>query len=115
MLLDVNNIMVNALNEGAADPLAHCKRYIDALPPGIVGEIHLAGYCETDQIVIDDHGSRVRPDVWALYEHALRRFGPLPTLVEWDTDVPPLAVLTGEADHASAMLQRVAAADAVAA
>src|SRR5258706_119953 len=69
MLLDVNNIMVNALNEGVADPLAHCKRYIDALPQGIVGEIHLAGYCETDQIVIDDHGSRVRPDVWALYDH----------------------------------------------
>ncbi|HMC16678.1 MAG TPA: DUF692 domain-containing protein [Albitalea sp.] len=115
MLLDVNNIMVNALNEGVDDPLAHCKRYIDALPPGIVGEIHLAGYCETDQIVIDDHGSRVRADVWALYEHALRRFGALPTLVEWDTDVPPLAVLTGEADHASMLLQRVAAGDTVAA
>jgi uncharacterized protein (UPF0276 family) len=109
MLLDVNNIMVNALNEGVADPLAHCKRYIDALPPGIVGEIHLAGYCETGQIVIDDHGSRVRPDVWALYEHALRRFGALPTLVEWDTDVPPLSVLVGEAEHASVLLRHVAA------
>ena len=115
MLLDVNNIMVNALNEGVDDPLAHCKHYIDALPPGILGEIHLAGYCETDQIVIDDHGSRVRPDVWALYEHALRRFGPLPTLVEWDTEIPPLAVLIGEADHASMALRRVAAADTVAA
>ena len=113
MLLDVNNIMVNALNEGVADPLAHCKGYIDALPAGIVGEVHLAGYWETGEIVIDDHGSRVRPDVWALYEHALRRFGALPTLVEWDTDVPPLAVLTGEAEHASGLLRRVAAADTV--
>jgi uncharacterized protein (UPF0276 family) len=115
VLLDVNNIMVNALNEGVADPLAHCKRCIDALPLGIVGEVHLAGYCETGEIVIDDHGSRVRPAVWALYEHALRRFGALPTLLEWDTDVPPLAVLIGEADQASALLRRVAGADMVAA
>jgi uncharacterized protein (UPF0276 family) len=104
MLLDVNNIMVNALNLGVADPLAHCKAFVDALPPGIVGEIHLAGYCETDQIVIDDHGSRVRPDVWAVYEHALCRFGALPTLVEWDTELPPLAVLLGEAEHATRLM-----------
>ena len=103
MLLDVNNIMVNALNGGASDPLATCRAFIDALPLGIVGEIHVAGYCETPGIVIDDHGSRVRPDVWALCEHALKRFGPLPVLVEWDTDVPPLAVLLGEAAHAAAL------------
>jgi len=103
MLLDVNNIMVNALNGGASDPLATCRAFIDALPLGIVGEIHVAGYCETPGIVIDDHGSRVRPDVWALCEHALKRFGPLPVLVEWDTDVPPLEVLLGEAAHAAAL------------
>ena len=103
MLLDVNNIMVNALNGGASDPLATCRAFIDALPLGIVGEIHVAGYCETPGIVIDDHGSRVRPHVWALCEHALKRFGPLPVLVEWDTDVPPLAVLLGEAAHAAAL------------
>ena len=103
MLLDVNNLMVNALNRpqgDARDPLAACKRFIDALPPGIVGEIHLAGYDSSGSIVIDDHGSRVRLDVWALYEHALRRFGAVPTLVEWDTDVPPLAVLLEEAQRA---------------
>ena len=104
MLLDVNNIMVNALNAGAPDPLASCKAFVDAVPQGIVGELHLAGYCESGDIVIDDHGSRVRPDVWAVYEHALRRFGPLPTLVEWDTDVPPLGVLLAEAEHASTLL-----------
>ena len=100
MLLDVNNLMVNALNAGAADPLAACRAFIDALPAGIVGEIHLAGYCETDGIVVDDHGSRVRPAVWAAYEHAVQRFGALPTLVEWDTDLPAFEVLLGEARHA---------------
>jgi len=105
MLLDVNNLMVNALNAGAADPVAACTAFIDALPDGIAGEIHLAGYCETDDIVIDDHGSRVRPDVWSVYRHALRRFGALPTLVEWDTDIPPLDVLLAEAGHASSLLR----------
>jgi len=103
MLLDVNNIMVNALNAGARDPLATCRAFIDALPPGIVGEIHVAGYCETPGIVIDDHGSRVRPDVWALCDHALRRFGAVPVLVEWDTDVPSLEVLLAEAAHAASL------------
>lgn len=107
MLLDVNNLMVNALNAGAVDPFAACCAFIDALPAGIVGEVHLAGYCETDGIVIDDHGSRVRPAVWAAYAHALRRFGPLPTLVEWDTDLPAFDVLLGEAAQALAVGARI--------
>jgi len=104
MLLDVNNLMVNALNAGADDPLARCRTFIDALPAGIVGEVHVAGYRETgetDAIVIDDHGSRVRPGVWALCAHALQRFGPQPVLVEWDTDLPALEVLLAEASHAA--------------
>ena len=108
MLLDVNNLMVNALNEAGATPagaLAACLAYVEALPLGIVGEIHLAGYCETDALVIDDHGSSVRPAVWAVYEHALRRFGVLPTLVEWDTDLPALDVLLGEAAHAVSLVR----------
>ena len=117
MLLDLNNLMVNALNAGAHDPLATCCAFVDALPPGIIGELHLAGYCDTttpdaggETTVIDDHGSRVRPDVWRVYEHALRRFGALPTLVEWDTDLPALAVLLGEAQHADLLGARAAAA-----
>jgi len=106
MLLDVNNIMVNALNAGAADPLASCLAYVDSLPRSIVGEIHLAGYCHTGNLVIDDHGSRVRPAVWSVYEHALRRFGAVPTLVEWDTDVPALPVLLGEAKSAAQRMAR---------
>ena len=108
MLLDVNNLMVNALNEAGATPagaLAACLAYVDALPSGIVGEVHLAGYCETDALVIDDHGSRVRPAVWAVYEHALRRFGVLPTLVEWDTDLPALGVLLDEAAKALSLVR----------
>ena len=114
MLLDVNNLMVNALNDAAADPLAACCAFIDALPRHIVGEIHLAGYCvinggEIDTIVIDDHGSRVRPEVWAVYAHALRRFGALPTLIEWDTDLPAFDVLLGEVADAAELATRVGA------
>jgi uncharacterized protein len=109
MLLDVNNLMVNALNAGAPDPLASCCAFVDALPPGIVGEIHLAGYCETEGIVIDDHGSRVRPAVWSVYGHALQRFGGRPTLIEWDTDLPAFELLLGEARHASKLAGRLAA------
>ena len=113
LLLDVNNLMVNALNAGVPDALGHCRAFIDALPLGIVGEIHLAGYCDTDgagegdAFAIDDHGSRVRPAVWAVYEHALRRFGAVPTLVEWDTDLPPLEVLLEEAAQAEARMRAV--------
>ena len=108
MLLDVNNLMVNALNAGADDPLARCKAFVDALPTGIVDEIHLAGFTESGaalgHLVIDDHGSRVRPAVWEVYGHALRRFGRVDTLVEWDTDVPALDVLLGEARQADRLL-----------
>lgn len=109
LLLDVNNLMVNALNAQAADPVAACCAFVDALPPGIVGEIHLAGYCDESDfgIVIDDHGSRVRDAVWDVYAHALRRLGGLPTLVEWDTDVPALEVLLGEATIAAQWQARV--------
>ena len=108
MLLDVNNIMVNALNAGAPDPLAACCAFIDALPLGIVGEIHLAGYVDAGEIVIDDHGSRVRSEVWLVYEHALKRFGAVPTLVEWDTALPALDVLLGEAAHAAQVMAQAA-------
>ena len=100
LLLDLNNLMVNALNAGAADPLAHCTAFVDALPAGCVDEIHLAGYCETADIVIDDHGSRVRPAVWQLYRHAIGRLGAVPTLIEWDTNLPALEVLLDEAAQA---------------
>ncbi|MBN3786772.1 DUF692 domain-containing protein [Burkholderia sp. Ac-20353] len=102
VLLDVNNLHVNQCNH-REDALAA----IDALPPGVVGEIHLAGHRVTDVAVIDDHGSRVAPAVWHVYDHALRRFGNVPTLIEWDTAIPPLSVLVDEARLARAAQVRV--------
>ena len=112
LLCDVNNIHVTARNLGL-DPIA----YLAALPRGAVEEIHLAGHSVNDAdgqtLLIDDHGSPVGPAVWALYEHALRRFGSLPTLVEWDTDIPALEVLVAEARRADArLLSRRSDADA---
>ena len=97
LLLDVNNVMVSAVNH-RLDPFA----YIDRFPLERVGEIHLAGYDETvdsagDRLLIDAHGSQVKTDVFGLYEYTLSKTGPLPTLVEWDNDVPEFPVLLEEA------------------
>ncbi len=96
LLLDVNNLVVNALNAGEPAVQA-AMAFIDAIDPAIVGEIHLAGYAEAADIVIDDHGSRVHPPVWQAYRHAVARLGAVPTLIEWDTDLPALDVLLDEA------------------
>jgi uncharacterized protein (UPF0276 family) len=106
LLCDVNNACVSAANHGYA-----AAAYIDALPKHAIGEIHLAGHAIRDVgrgrvLRIDDHGSRVSAEVWALYEHALARFGAVPTLVEWDSGVPPLAVLLQEAQRAQERLAR---------
>lgn len=122
LLLDVNNLMVNAVNRGEADPIASCCAFVDALPSGAIDEIHLAGYTDVVDgegvariaIAIDDHGSRVRPPVWRVYEHALRRLGPVPTLIEWDTDVPALDVLLAEAAQADRIAAAVRATEQVA-
>ncbi|QGZ60372.1 MNIO family bufferin maturase [Paraburkholderia acidisoli] len=101
VLLDVNNLYVNQCNHGE-DALAAMA----ALPPQAIGEIHLAGHRVTPDAVIDDHGSRVAPEVWALYEAALARFGAVPTLIEWDTGLPAFDVLLDEAQCARARLAR---------
>lgn len=110
LLVDVNNIYVNALNAriagDPADPVQACYEWLDAIPHGIVDEIHVAGHThlkdEHGDIVIDDHGARVCDAVWQIHGHAQRRFGPVPVLVEWDTDVPDLSVLLQEAATARA-------------
>nr|WP_130432825.1 DUF692 domain-containing protein [Rivibacter subsaxonicus] len=120
LLLDVNNLYVNALNARRDDatapaPLAAVRAWIDALPAsGVVGEIHLAGHCDRGNIVIDDHGSRVCAEVWQAYAHAIDRFGAqMPTLIEWDTDVPALEVLLDEARLAAEAQQRAGTATGV--
>ena len=95
MRLDVNNLHVNAVNHGF-----DARAALAALPPECIGEIHLAGHARVDDTLVDDHGSRVAPAVWSLYEYVLVEAGAVPTLVEWDTDVPALAVLIDEADAA---------------
>jgi len=106
ILCDVNNIYVSAHNHGW-----DASAYLAGLPAAAVGEIHLAGHSvrplpDGGTLRIDDHGSRVIGEVWALYGEALARFGPVPTLIEWDNDVPPLDVLLGEANNAGALLAR---------
>ena len=75
------------------------------MPRAAVAEIHLAGYDDSGPIVIDTHGAPVAPEVWTLYRAALARFGRVPTLIEWDTDIPEFAVLAGEAATAQAILE----------
>jgi uncharacterized protein (UPF0276 family) len=104
LLLDINNLYVNQRNHDE-DALAA----IAAIRPGMVGEMHLAGHLETPLAVIDHHGDTVADPVWRLYEAALQRFGALPTLIEWDTDIPPLEVLLGEAEKARTLHARHAA------
>lgn len=107
ILCDVNNIYVSACNHGW-----DVDAYLDGLPPAAIGEIHLAGHSlrrvDGGRVLrIDDHGSRVVSDVWELYARALRRFGPVPTLIEWDTAVPGFEVLMEEAALAQAVLEAV--------
>lgn len=101
ILLDVNNIFVNSINH-CFDPM----RYIDAIPVDAVEEIHLAGFDTDGNCLIDTHGTPVSKEVWALYEYALASFGAKPTLIEWDTDIPPLATLLREATKAQLRLEQ---------
>lgn len=112
LLLDVNNVHVSCVNHHR-DPHA----YLAALPLAAAGEIHLAGFAEDrdaggDRLLIDAHGAPVAAPVWALYADVLARTGPLPTLIEWDNDVPDYAVLRAEAWRADAVAAEVAAGDA---
>jgi uncharacterized protein (UPF0276 family) len=99
----VNNIYVTSRNFDL-----HPAAYLDMLPVDVVGEIHLAGHTINDvdgqPLWIDDHGAPVAEAVWDLFAHAIRRFGPLPTLIEWDTNIPELAVLVAEAHQAERRL-----------
>ena len=95
ILLDVNNVFVSARNHGFDS-----GRYLDSLPVDRVLQIHLAGPTDMGRYLLDSHGAHVRPEVWSLYRHACRRFGPCSTLLEWDENIPPLAVLLAELERA---------------
>ncbi|MFN4016595.1 MAG: DUF692 domain-containing protein [Reyranella sp.] len=114
VLLDANNVVVTAHNL-RLDTAA----WLRELPPAAIGQYHLAGHAVNDAdgepILIDDHGSRIGEGVWSLFGEIVRRYGPRPTLVEWDTDLPTLGVLLEEARQAGRMLGVDAGTDARAA
>jgi uncharacterized protein (UPF0276 family) len=104
LLLDVNNVFVQAANHGF-----DAGAYIDSFPVEHVDEIHLGGHDEDadddgSALLIDDHGREVADAVWALYAQTLSRAGPKPTLIEWDNDVPDWPVLFAEAKRADAVI-----------
>ncbi|MCB1478130.1 MAG: DUF692 domain-containing protein [Rhodobiaceae bacterium] len=108
LLLDVNNVFVSATNHGYSP-----EDYIDGFPLHAVGEIHLGGHAEDEDdlgapLLIDSHDREVVDPVWALYERLIGKTGRMPTLVEWDSDLPDWPVLAAEAKHAAAILDRAA-------
>jgi uncharacterized protein (UPF0276 family) len=98
ILLDVNNIYVSARNHGF-----DARDFIAAIPPARVAQIHLAGHEDCGDLIIDTHDRPVIDPVWQLYAHALERFGPVPTMIERDDRIPPLATLVRELDRARAV------------
>ncbi len=108
ILLDVNNIYVNSVNH-RFDPLV----YLDAIPPGRVRQIHLAGHQHrADGLIIDTHDAPIAEPVWRLYEYARHRFGDVATMIERDADIPPLGELLQELDRARAIAARADASAA---
>lgn len=128
LLVDVNNLMVNARNRHLGNPAVTTTQLVEdccgwinelhrALGPAAtpvnhghhpaIAEIHLAGHTHVGDIVIDDHGSRVSEPVWAVYAHALATWGAVPSLIEWDTDIPNLDVLLSEAARANQLAHQV--------
>ncbi len=106
ILLDINNIHVTAFNQGF-DPI----RYIDAIPARRVAQFHLAGYSDHGDYLLDTHDHPVSAAVWTLYEYAVRRLGPIATLIEWDDSIPEFAVLAKAAEEARERADRVIGTD----
>lgn len=95
ILLDINNIYINSINLGV-----DLKNYLEHIPAALVKEMHLAGGEKHDNIIIDSHNCPVWDEVWELYSQAVTLFGAVPTLIEWDNDIPEFRVLQGEAEKA---------------
>ncbi|MGD9868699.1 MAG: DUF692 domain-containing protein, partial [Hyphomicrobiales bacterium] len=102
LLFDVNNVYVNSFNH-EFDP----KDFVDGVPADRVVQFHIAGHSHMGTHIIDTHDAAVTGDVWELYDYALKRFGPVSTMIERDDDIPPFAELTAELDQARAMAARV--------
>jgi uncharacterized protein (UPF0276 family) len=98
ILLDVNNVFVSAANHAFS-----AEDYLAALPADRIGQIHLAGHSDRGTHLLDTHDAAVRDEVWDLYRAAVRRYGPVPTLVEWDDRIPPIEDVLAEAERARAV------------
>jgi uncharacterized protein len=105
LLLDLNNLYLNARNHGE-DPQALLAR----IPFGKVGQIHLAGHIREGDILLDTHSRAIADEVWALYRETLKKTGPVPTLIEWDQQIPSLDAVLDEADKARAVMNAVCTA-----
>ena len=103
LLLDVNNLYVNAINQKRA-PLD----LLDAFPLRHVRQLHLAGHTWDGDLLLDTHAAPIAPEVWELYSEVLRRCGPIPTLIEWDQHIPSLDAVLDEADRARDLMERFA-------
>ncbi|GAA3930685.1 DUF692 domain-containing protein [Litoribacillus peritrichatus] len=110
LLVDLNNILVNVHNFSTDDPLHTAKRWLDNIPTHLIGEFHLAGYtsAESPALIIDDHSQAVSDECWALYQYAIRRFGPIATLIEWDNNLPDWQTLLAEANKARQVIEQFA-------
>ncbi len=111
LLCDVSNVHLSAHNMGY-----DARQYIDGLPAHAIGELHLGGFTPEEdeanpgvQLLVDTHATVVAEPAWELYAYALRRFGPKPTLIEWDNDMPPLSTLLAEARRAETIASQVLA------
>ncbi|HUF72666.1 MAG TPA: DUF692 domain-containing protein [Gammaproteobacteria bacterium] len=108
LLCDISNLYISGVNMGF-DPYD----YVDAFPADAVAALHLGGFtAEADaghggEILIDTHDNAISDAVWSLYEHALGKFGPKPTLIEWDQALPDLSTLLSEAEHADRIAGRI--------
>jgi uncharacterized protein (UPF0276 family) len=95
ILLDVNNVHVASRNHGF-----DARDYLERLPVDRIVQLHLSGHTDCGSHLLDTHDCAVADPVWALYRHARERFGSIPTLIEWDAQIPPLSRLLAEVDRA---------------
>lgn len=110
LLVDINNLYVNALNAGEAQPESAVAHWLQQCPPYLVKELHLAGSTEpASGLVIDDHARPVSAPVWRLYEQAMASFPRAATLIEWDEQLPTWGRLVEEAQHARRLINQEAA------
>jgi uncharacterized protein (UPF0276 family) len=105
LLLDINNVCVSSFNHGYG-----AQEYLDELPLGRVGELHLAGHVERGEgaelLLLDSHDCPVARTVWQLYEQVVSIIGPVPTLIEWDSDIPSWEILAQQAETARSIQDR---------